>query len=198
MDPAFHPLSHKRSRMKYRLAIIAVAAVTLFGSLDPYSFTKAEQAGEYVVKAAFLYNFAKFVTWPEDWDYSDTYEPSIILTILGKDPFGDAIDTIRGKLIRGKKLEITKVDRVEQIGKCHILFISSSETVQLDRILRYVSSYNVLTVSDMKKFAERGGMVHLVKDGKKVRFIINSNHIRKAGLRISSQLLKLAEIVTSN
>ncbi len=156
------------------------------------------QTGEYLIKAAFLYNFAKFVEWPETQDVENDLRSSVILGILGNDPFGKAIETIQGKTVKGKKLRVKHFSRVEDLESCHMLFICSSERQGLIHVLNRVNGSNVLTVGDMHRFAQLGGMVNLVKEGNKIKFEINVNAVRKAGLKISSKLLKLARIVENH
>ncbi len=147
---------------------------------------------EYYVKAAFLLNFTKFVEWPSQ-ALSDT--STITICILGKDTFGDALKTIEDKVVKKNKLIIKKVSRVEDIGECNILFISKSERKNLSEILIKTKDLSMLTVADMKKFCQSGGMVNLVTVKKKVRMEINVNAAKRAGLKISSKLLSLSKII---
>src|SRR2546428_12039792 len=110
------------------------------------------------VEAAFLFNFAKFVTWPDD-----AFERSgsaLIIGVLGEDPFGAVLEeTVRDKTVMGKKLAVKRFVRIQDAVKSHILFLSSSEESQLPQILKVLEKTTVLTVSDMEEFAERGGRV---------------------------------------
>ena len=173
---------------------IALACAILVGPLaraDSAVRTDAAARSEYEVKAAFLYNFARFVKWPR-------VEPRAPLEvcILGEDPFGPTIDdTIGRKTLRDRKLKIARLARIEEADGCHILFISSSERGRLGWILRNAKGTGALTVSEIDGFAESGGMIRLWMDGKKVRFDVNPDAARDAGLEISAQLLKIARIV---
>jgi hypothetical protein len=162
----------------------------------PNAGAEDTQTGEYRVKAAFLYNFAKFVEWPAR-AFPNSRSP-ISLCILGKDPFGDALDTIRGKIVKGRKLVIMHAMRVEDLGKCHMVFICSSEEESMSHILNFIKYPNVLTIGDMDNFARHGGIINLVKKGKKIKFEINVEAAQETGLKISSKLLKLARIVSSD
>ncbi len=181
--------------MIYKMIKFIIALSFFLAGSVPHAGAEDDMTGEYLVKAAFLYNFAKFVEWPEA-AFSDPRSP-IKLCILGEDPFGVALETIRGKAVRGRKLEIKKITRIEDLEKCHILFISSSERDQLPQVLDLEKMPNVLTVGDMESFAGEGGVVNLVKVGNKIKFEINMEAAWKAGLKISSKLLKLAKIVGS-
>ncbi len=114
---------------------------------------------------------------------------------LGDDPFATAIETIRGKYIRGRKLKVKVISNIEDIDKCHILFICRSEKDRLKQLLDIVKKTGVLTVSNMKDFAGQGGIINFIKSGNKIKFEINVDAAQYAGLKISSKLLKLAKIV---
>ncbi len=120
---------------------------------------------EYRVKAAFIYNFAKFVEWPSTmFDQLDT---PVVIGILGQDIFGNAIETIANKIVKGRPLLIKKYHNIENIKGCHILFISSSEEKNIQKILFSVKDMPILTVSDMVNFVRDGGMIQFFMEGKK-------------------------------
>lgn len=147
------------------------------------------------VQAAFLFNFAKFVTWPDD--AFQRSENSLIIGVLGEDPFGAVLEeTIRDKTVMGKKLAVKRFVRIQDAVNSHILFLSSSEESHLPHILKVLEKNTVLTVSDMEQFAERGGMVAFTVEDQKVRFNVNVGAVERAGLKMGSQLLKLARIIS--
>jgi len=149
---------------------------------------------EYEVKAAFIYNFAKYVRWPEA-STSETGKPFVI-GVIGRDPFGQALDdAIRGQSLQGRAVFVKRFGKVEEVADCDILFISSSERNNLQRIIEVLHKAPVLTIGDMDRFAERGGMINLTTEEKRVRFEINVEAAERAGLRPGSQLLRLARIV---
>jgi hypothetical protein len=150
--------------------------------------------GEYEIKAAFLYNFARYVEWPPGT--LPATGDAFVLTVLGEDPFGEALDTIvRDRTIRDRRLTVRRVARVEDVGESQILFISRSEADDLPRILRRLEAAPILTVGETPQFAERGGMIRFRREGERIGFDINVASTERAGLRVSSQLLKLARIV---
>ena len=149
----------------------------------------APVAGEYQVKAAFLYNFAKFVDWPAGAGPS-----AFVLCILGDDPFGAGINVIAGKQIGGRVLQVRRLASADGAAACQMLFISGSESEGLARALAAVRNRPVLTVGDTPGFAERGVAINLYVEQSKVRFEINLDAAKRAQLNISSQLLKLARI----
>ena len=155
----------------------------------------AQRPTEYQVKAAFLYNFAKFVEWP-DSVFEDARAP-IVIGVIGTDPFGTDLDqAVKDKIVRDRKLEVRRIATLEESGAyCHILFVSASESKRLRAILGSLRGRNVLTVGDMDGFCRNGGAVGFLLSRNKVRLEINADVVSRSGLRMSSKLLKLAIIV---
>lgn len=151
---------------------------------------------EYQVKAAYLYNFAKFIEWPQGAILS---EGSFNICVLGHDPFDSAFNnTLTGENIKGKNVVVKRISRAEDGIGCQILFISSSEETRLKEILQVLAKESVLTVSDMPQFTRRGGMIQFVMDANRVRFEVNLTSAERTGLILSSQLLKVAIGVRRN
>jgi hypothetical protein len=153
-------------------------------------FAQQARPSEYQVKAVYIYNFGKFVQWPS----SVTSEATDFgICVIGQSPFGSALDdVIRGENIDGRQLITKQIDRAENIEGCRILFIASSEEGRLSKILTSVATKPVLTVSDIQRFTDTGGIIGFVSVNDKVRFDINLTNSDKAGLTLSSQLLKVA------
>jgi hypothetical protein len=149
--------------------------------------------GEYEVKAVVLYNLAKFIEWP---DKSLDKSPTLPVYILGDNPFGAHLDAIKGKLIKGKSVVIKQIDSPNALKNVGILFISSSEKEQLQDILQGISHRPILTVGDTRSFAQKGVMVNFYIENNKIRFEINLEAAKLAGLKISSNLLRMGKIVT--
>jgi hypothetical protein len=144
---------------------------------------------EYEVKAAYLYDFGKFVAWPAKAATGDEFP----ICVLGEDPFGATFDaTIAGETINGKKVVVNRIDKPREAVNCRVLFISRSEESQLKEILATLDNTSVLTVSDISQFTRRGGMIQFVIDANRVRFEVNVTTAQRAGLTLSSQLLKVA------
>lgn len=176
--------------MALRKLALAVLAFLLL-----VSTAVAEQPAfsEYQVKAAFLYNFAKFIEWPDKALSGD--EP-IVVGVLGDDPFGEVLDeTLSGKKVGSHLLSIKRFSRLTGSEHCHILFIADSEAGRTAEILARVGSAPTLTVGEAPGFAERGGMIGFVIEERRVRFDVNLKAVRDAGLKPSSQLLKVARNV---
>jgi len=148
------------------------------------------------VKAVFLYNFTKYVAWPTE-AFRSAADP-LNVCILGADAFGPVLDeTLQGERVQDRKLVSRRIATVDEVDGCHLLFLSASEERQLPRILKALEAKPVLTVGETDDFAENGGMINLRKLGNKIRLEINEEAAARAGLKISSQLLKLARIVSS-
>ncbi|MFQ6034731.1 MAG: YfiR family protein [Sedimentisphaerales bacterium] len=200
------------NNMRIKAYIFVVLA--LFLILMPLAAEAKDDSGqsrEYQIKAAFLYNFIKFVDWPKE-KMADSNEP-IIIGIIGKDPFGDALDPVKDKQAKGKKLVIkrfkgfeelkkssekdkSKLQRkIEALRKCHLLFICSSEKENFEQIIETLEGSSVLTVEETAGFLESGGIINFIIEDKKVRFEINVAAAKRARLKIRSQLLRLAKRV---
>lgn len=177
-------------------------AVLISALLNPVHGACAESplAQEYAVKAAFLYNFAKFVEWPAEAFLNE--QTPITICVLGRDPFGSALESVtRDKTAKGRSFLIRRFKAIEDVAGCHILFVSESEQKDMDRILSVLDKCrkcSVLTVSDMEKFARRGGVINFITIEKKIHFEVNMDAASRTGLKISSRLLTLAKIVKDN
>ena len=154
---------------------------------------QATLSDEYALMALYTYNFAKFTDWPSA-SFMDADAP-LNLCILGDDPFGRALVKIEGKKIKRHVLRIKRYPRVAVISACHIVFISRSEHARLQTILQALADQPILTVSDIPDFAQYGGMIGLETVAQRVRFAINSAVASRAGLKLSSKLLELAQMV---
>lgn len=155
----------------------------------------AEISREYLIKAAILFNFAKFASWP-DASFGHSEAP-LRICVLGDDPFGAALDSLTGKRVRHHRLETKRIANVESAPQCHILFVSASEEPKLQSIIGYVSKLPILTVADMGRFASSGGIIALKEVDNRSRIEINLGAAEQAGLRLSSKLLRLADTVTT-
>jgi hypothetical protein len=171
-------------------AAAAVALVFAFGAPP----MRAGVPSEHQVKAAFLYNFMKFVEWPPGM--AGPGRGPIVIGVLGRDPFGPVLDeTFGGKSLAGRKFEVRRYTTVEELQVCHMLFISSDEDDGRDRVLKALHGTAVMTVSDGRGFVKSGGIIELLLEDNKIRFDINLSEAKKSGLRISAQLLQLARKV---
>lgn len=176
-------------------APIATLVLTLALFASPPASAQENKPAEYRVKAVYLYNFGKFVQWPAG-TAPEGPENGFPICILGPDPFGATLDEIvKGESIEGQPLVTRRVEKVEGADGCRILFITAMPKERLAMTLQALQSKPVLTVSDMPDFCTRGGMIQFILQADKVRFEVNLPPADKAGLTLSSQLLKVATSV---
>jgi hypothetical protein len=185
-------ISQNCLRMQVRLLSAAFWLLTA-GIMTNWSSTAAESL-EYEVKAAFLYNFSKFVEWPVAENQEGGSFP---LCVLGTDPFGPVLDaTTNGKKVRGVPLIVRRIGSTTQASGCRILFICTSERKRFAKILEEIGVAEILTVSESHGFAAQGGIINFfLDDNDKVRFEINAENARRTGLQINAQLLELARVI---
>lgn len=168
---------------------IALAAACLFApALLPAQDAKPT---EYQVKAAYLTNLGRFVS---QWSArAGSPDETFDLCVLGQDPFGPDLDTaVKGEKIGGSPLAAKRIAGPQEAAGCRVLFISGSDDAQLSAVLAALGTAPVLTVSDIPDFVKRGGMIQFILDGNHVRFEINIAAAQRAGLTLSSELLKIA------
>jgi hypothetical protein len=146
------------------------------------------------VEAAFLYSFARFVEWPDN--YSAPASTPVTFCVLGFAPLEEALEqSLAGKTINGHPVLARRIGRPEDTLQCQIAFIGWEERKRLPAVLAALNGAPVLTVSDFEQFASHGGMIQLIKEGNKFRFAVNIDALTRHGLRVSSKLLQLAEVV---
>lgn len=168
--------------------------LVMFTLLLGNGYAQSPTAGEYQIKAAFLYNFAKFVEWPAN-SFRDEGSPFQIC-VMGRDPFGEVLLNItREKTVNGRKFEVDTVADLEHARTCHILFVAASVRMPVQQIIDGLHGASVLTVGDTKGFAEQGGMINFVLQDDRVQFDVSRTAVEQAGLKISSKLLSVAKVV---
>lgn len=148
---------------------------------------------EYVIKAAFLFNFARFTEWPAA-AFQAASSP-LRLCILGTDPFGKALDSLAGKTIKDRRIEVSHLLWAEEAAQCHVLFVSDSASTRLEEIFELLDGRPVLTVGDMPEAAYSGGIIGLKIVEQKIRFLVNPDNAENAGLQVSSRLMTIGEVV---
>ncbi len=157
---------------------------------------QAALSREYQLKAVFLFNFAQFVEWPSP-AFPEARTP-LVIGVLGDDPFGTYLDeTVRGETVNSRPLVVRRFRNVEEIDTCHVLFISRSEAGRLEQIVAGLKGRSILTVGDTDGFAKRGVMIRFMTVDNKIRFRINLERATAANLKISSKLLRPAEVITA-
>jgi len=180
-----------KSRLRKICLTVCLSALTLPALAEPAAGAEFSASQ---VKAAFLYNFAKFVDWPAD--AFSTADAPLVLGILGPDPVcSAAMQSLAGKKVKGRPLEVRPVSGIEGAKGCHILFIGAAEQPRLVQLLDSLRGSSILTVSGIEHFIEQGGSIGLTTVEQKIRFEINLEAAREADLVVSSQLLTLATAI---
>jgi hypothetical protein len=150
-------------------------------------------AQEYQLKAAFLVNFAKFITWQPGTFAGEQQE--FVVCIAGKDPFGGALTGIESKQIDNRPIRLVYVESLADIPSCHLLFVSQSERNNLDQLTSYLNQTATVTVSDINGFTEYGGMIEFVILENRLSFKINHSAMKQRGIQASASMLHLAAAV---
>jgi len=177
-----------RRRCLHRLAR-ALAAVLMLVGPCLLEETWAETAPEYSLKAAVLYNFALFTTWP------DSVGEHVTLCVIGEDPFGAELDALQGESVGERTIRVRRLGKLAPLAGCQLLFITRSSMTILPQILTSLDGLAVLTVADSPGAATAGVGINMGLDHARVVFEINLDAVRRGGLSISSKLLRLAQVV---
>lgn len=179
----------KRGHTSVRLALVlAVSGLLVSRSLTAQAATPTE----YEVQAAYLSNFGRFIEWPAgDGDKDPFY-----VCVLGVDPFGSILDAaLKGESINGEPMIPKRIAAPAEAANCRIVYLNPTKNTQMRAILAALRNMSVVTVSDAADFTRQGGMIQFVLDGNRVRFEINLAAAQRAGLALSSELLKVAAAV---
>lgn len=160
---------------------------------SPFSYATTTDEEEKLFKAAFIYNFAKFTTWPADsWGNDDT---PLTLCTIGNDSLTGELNKLNGKQVLSRVLSITTLKQTIIPQQCHLLYIAQSETNNFRRFIENQKTQPTLTIAEISGFAKYGGMIELYRDHGQTRLNINLDSVRKSGLSISSRLLMIARII---
>jgi hypothetical protein len=184
-------MSSRRAAIAPRLLLLTC---TILAVARPAGAVVAQgRASEADVKAAYLFNFAQFVRWPQD---AIPAGAPFTICILGRDPFGASLDRTLGKdQIDGRPVAARRITKVEEASTCQIVYVSDSERTRLDTVLRTLGQRHTLTVSDLDQFVERGGMIQFVPAGNRIRFALNLHAAAAVQLEPSSELARVAVTV---
>lgn len=179
--------SRVRSGVGWRQLLLAgtIAVVLLLAGT---ARAAGKPALEYQIKASYLYNFLRYVEWPPGAPAGGT----LPVCVFGKDRFGTALDAIVGESVRGLAIAVRPVSDPGQLDGCRVVFVGAAERGREADILQQLAGRPVLTVGETPGFADRGGVINLIRVKDKIRFEINQQAAERGGLRIGSQLLQLA------
>lgn len=197
MDILRLPSRSLQGRLALRIAgwlMFALAADVLFAAVVA---AQSNEPREYQLKAALLFNFAKFVEWPEG-AFDDARAP-IVFGILGDQRVGFHLRRMAaGEKVQGRGIVIRYMRFGDDLRSCHVLFVGASERPHTAQILASLQAVNVLTVSEINGFANAGGAVEIVMEEDRARFVVNLDAIAQSKLHVSAKLLALAQVVNHN
>jgi hypothetical protein len=158
---------------------------------SPSRGADADVPKEYQIKAAFLYNFTKFVEWPAQHFTTDSHP--IVIGVLGRNPFGEELEKIiKGRRGNGREIAIAFVETSADAVSADLVFVCVGEESRFEAMNAALCQAQVLTVGESPRFAQAGGIITFLREADKVRFAINLESAGRAGLKVSAQLLKLA------
>lgn len=180
-------------RLKHALTKCIVTALSIcWLTLNP-SFAQTSPAPEQQVKAAYIYNFTRFVDWPlEAFRAADA---PFVIGILGNDPVSTILDDlVKDEKIGDHNITVEHYTDLKQVGNCNILFISAEEAFKNSKLITSINRRGILTVSDVADFSKWGGIVRFYKEASKLRLQINPAEAKAAQLSISSKLLSISSI----
>ena len=185
--------------MLIRRHVMTATAMLLWSSLMHPATLRADdsesplRAWEYEVKAAFLYNFVKFVKWP---DNVQARTGPIDVVILGRDPFGARLDeALDSKLAHGRSFRVRRVRALRDLGDCEVVFLSSQMDEPAAAVLKALEGKPVLTIGDVEGLTDLGAVINISVEDRRVRFDVNLVAAKRHRLTVSSHLLRLARQV---
>ncbi len=153
----------------------------------------AQPVAEHQIKAAFVFNIARFAEWPAEAFASK--DAPLRLCLSGRDPFGPAFDALEGRMVGGREFQVRRNVRVDDLKGCQLLYVAEADERRVAMAVRAAGS-TVLTIGDSDAFAEAGGMVNLLLLDSRMQFDVNVAAVNRSSVRLSSQLLKLARSTT--
>ena len=192
------PTADSQERFWANIRVALLASLLWFAALASNAAIAADSGKEYWVKAAFILNFASLIEWPAE--SFDSSEDPIVICHLGGTGTVRALlleTAYSGRMVKRHPIEIRHLSRGGQVSTCHILIFTAEQGTQARKFIAAVAGKSILTIGETKNFARSGGVIGFYKDGSKIRFEVNLGAAENAKLRISSRLLRLARLVSS-
>jgi hypothetical protein len=176
--------------------LISIGLLVSLSAYVPATSAREIHQEASLIKAVFIYNFAKFTRWPKN--SIKNRDSSLTICTIGKDKLADALQRLGGRTIHGRPVRIAthSIDSLSS-DECHVLYIASSMQDHTYKIFELLMNTPILTISTIPGFSQSGGMVELKRRGEKIRFIINLQVARQAGLELSSRILDLATVISA-
>ncbi len=173
--------------------------IILFITFGLFSFSTHAQkiSSEDKIKASYVFNFVRFITWPSQ-GLNKKKQSVQVCSINQNNRFDKAFKPVIGKKISGQPLMFKKIKDIEHISQCHLLYIDKSEKEQIHSLLPLIKKYRILSISDSHNFCALGGIIGMVKRKGRIRIEINLKEAKSAGFKISSNLLEVATIVNQH
>jgi len=184
----------------WRFLVVLTLFMSVFGlviqpkAADDKPTPRVLRTTEYELKAAFIYKFSIFVDWPVE-AFADSTDPLVVGVLCDDSVEKTIVNTIDDKSVKGRPLKVISLQSNADYSQCHLLFISTTYKNRFEGILKKVQGKSILTVGEMEAFAHKGGIINFIKKDRNIHFEINIDAADRAGIKISSKLLRLAVIV---
>jgi hypothetical protein len=173
--------------------LLIYAGLWLIGGGMPIAIAQGSTEDDALLKAAFVYNFAKFTLWPQS--ALGAQDTPLYLCVAGSDNLATALEQLGDKRVKGHPLSIQSIQGVRVPKNCQMLYVAASEQQQQPDFIKSVHGLPILTISELPEFAYKGGIIQLYREKERIRFIINQGAARNAGLEINPNLLSLAVVI---
>ncbi|MEJ0061631.1 MAG: YfiR family protein [Alphaproteobacteria bacterium] len=179
-----------RASTRFGFISCCVAFALLLAAPARAEESEAVKLQENKIKAGLIYNFLKYTNW------SSSAGNNLRVCLLGGDSFSGDLDPLRGRTAQQYVIDIAYQSDIAETGACNLIFINRNQEKNLPELLRTLQGRNILTVSDIDRFTERGGMIELSKgDDRRIHLYVNRQAMAAAGISIEDRLVKLAELV---
>jgi hypothetical protein len=191
----YEQIARATKRRDFPFSVCAAACLMLLAAVILHSAPQLQTAEVSQVKAAYLYNFAKFVEWPSD-AFHKAGDPAVIC-VVGDDRTSAALErAVVGKKANGRRIEVMSPRSANEFRLCNVLFIGFTDKRRIAPILRSISGASVLSVGQADNFISLGGMINLMEENGSITLEIDPKTADSAGLKVSSRLLVVARVVT--
>lgn len=192
------PSSHRHRKLithrMQRVLMAVLCGLLFFGPTT--ALGEPLIAPEYEVKLGFIYNFLNFTTWPEE--VLKNNPDTLTMCFASDHPSSSVLFKLDGKSLKGRKIKVLAFEAESCLEQSQILFFATQDKVFIKQILDLTKGRSILTIGEVDGFAKMGGVINFFKDHNRLRFRINTDATSRNGLKMSSQLLGSAQIVTED